>query len=95
MYGLKTETLGNLGEVETPFPNHLLRGFDFHTAEVVHDPVTGLLVKQLLKLAAADHIVPTDLRHGQRLIQTLLQIVDDALQTVAEYFSGKEGGIGE
>ena len=71
---LKSKTLGNLGEIESSFPSHLPGSFDFHVAEVIHDAVTGLLMEHLLKLAAANHVVPADLGDGERLIQSLFQI---------------------
>ena len=74
MYRLKTKTLGDLGEVEPTLPNHMAGGFDFHTAEIVHDSVAGLLVEQFLQLAAANHIVPADLGDREGLIQPLFQI---------------------
>ena len=95
MYRLKSKTLGYLREVEPPLPDHLLRGLDLHAAEIVHDTVTGLLMKQLLQLAAADHVIAANLGYGERLIQPLLQIADDALQIVAECRGRKNGRLGE
>ena len=65
---LKTKALRNLRKVESALANHLAGGLDFHVAEVVHDSMAGLLVEQFLQLAAANHIVPADLGHGEGLV---------------------------
>ena len=84
MDGLKTQLVGNLGEVQLPLPDHLASGLDFHLTVIVHDTAAGLIVEVLLQLATSDQIIPTDLIQSQGLIQPLFQIGSDLGQPLVQ-----------
>lgn len=82
MNGRISETLGNLCEVHMVGADHLLGGIDLHCGEIVDDPLSAFVAKELLKLGTANQIVSADLFYCNVGRNMLFQIIDHAVENL-------------